>query len=142
MIFSWLVVIVLVEIDQRLLGGDPLGRRQARLVFDSPRPIVLLLLLVAAYEIGPALAWGATPGKAVLGLRIRMTDRSSPPWVMALGRAVVLYLPVIFLGAAGLAVSAVLLISVVLAADGRGLHDRLLGTLVVSLPRDPAAERS
>ena len=111
-------------------------------MFDSPRPIVLLLLLVAAYEIGPALAWGATPGKAVLGLRIRMTDRSSPPWVMAVGRSVVLYLPVIFLGAAGLAVSAVLLISVVLAADGRGLHDRLLGTLVVSLPRDPAAERS
>lgn len=141
-IFSWLVVFVLVEIDQRLLGGDPLGRRQARLVFDSPRPVVLLLILVAVYEIGPQLAWGATPGKAVLGLRIRMTNRSSPPWLMALGRAVVLYLPILFLGAAGVVVGAVLLVSVVVAADGRGLHDRLLGTLVVSLPRDPGTERS
>lgn len=140
--FSWLVVFVLVEIDQRLLGGDPLGRRQARLVFDSPRPIVVLLLLVAAYEIAPALAWGATPGKAVLGLRVRLTSRSAPAWLMALGRAVVLYLPVIFLGIAGLFVSLVLLVSVVVAADGRGLHDRLLGTLVVTLPRQPDPERS
>lgn len=139
-VFSWLVVFVLVEIDQRLLGGDPLGRRQARLVFDSPRPVVLLLLLVVAYEVGPAVAWGATPGKAVLGLRIRLTDRSSPAWLMALGRAVVLYLPIIFLGIGGFVVSLVLLGTVVVAADGRGLHDRLLGTLVVALPRAP--ERS
>lgn len=136
-IFSWLVVFVLVEIDQRLLGGDPLGQRRARLVFDSARPILLLLILVAVYEIGPAVAWGATPGKALLGLRVRLTNRTSPAWLMALGRAVVLYLPLLFLGVFGMAVSAVLLISVVVAADGRGLHDRLLGTLVISLPRDP-----
>lgn len=141
-IFSWLVVFVLVEIDQRLLGGDPLGRRQARLVFDSPRPVVLLLVLVAVYEIGAALAWGATPGKAILGLRIRLTSTGAPAWLMASGRAVVLYCPVIFFGAFGLVVSVLLLASIVVAADGRGLHDRLLGTLVVSLPRDPDPERS
>jgi len=141
-VFSWLVVFVLVEIDQRLLGGDPLGRRQARLVFDSPRPIILLLLLVAAYEIGPAVVWGATPGKALLGLRVRMTTRTSPPWLLAFGRAVVLYLPIIFLGAVGFSVALVLLVSVVIAADGRGIHDRLLGTLVVSLPREPDDIRS
>ncbi len=141
-IFTWLVVFVVVEIDQRLLGGDPLGRRQARLVFDSARPIVLLLLLVAVYEVGAAVAWGATPGKAVLGLRVRRTSGAGPAWLMAAGRAVVLYVPVIFLGGLGLVVPAILLVSIVLAADGRGLHDRLLGTLVVTLPRDAADERS
>lgn len=132
--FTWLVVFVMVEIDQRLLGGDPLGQRQARLVFDSARSVILLLLLVVLYEVIPALVWGATPGKAMLGLRVRLTS-SAPGAVMALGRAAILYLPIIFLGAFGLTVLVVLLATVVLAADGRGLHDRLLGTLVVSLPR-------
>ena len=132
--FTWLVVFVMVEIDQRLLGGDPLGQRQARLVFDSARSVILLLLLVVLYEVIQALVWGATPGKAMLGLRVRLTS-SAPGAVMALGRAAILYLPIIFLGAFGLTVLVVLLATVVLAADGRGLHDRLLGTLVVSLPR-------
>lgn len=136
-VLAWLVAFVLVEIDQRLLGGDPLGRRQARLVFDSPRSVVLLLLLVTAYEVVPAVVWGATPGKALLGLRIRLTDEGTPAWMIALGRAAILYVPVIFLGAPGMVVAATLLVSVVLAANGRGLHDRLLGTLVVSLPRAP-----
>lgn len=132
---TWLVVFVMVEIDQRLLGGDPLGQRQARLVFDSARSVVLLLVIVAAYEVVPAVLWGATPGKALLGLRIRLTS-AVPAALMALGRAAVLYLPVIFLGVFGSVVAIGLLVSIVLAADGRGLHDRLLGTLVVSLPRE------
>ncbi|MDW3220843.1 MAG: RDD family protein [Acidimicrobiales bacterium] len=132
---TWLVVFVLVEIDQRLLGGDPLGQRQARLGFDSARSVVLLLVIVAAYEVVPAVLWGATAGKALLGLRIRLTSRA-PGALMALGRAAVLYLPLIFLGVFGLVVVLVLLVSIVIAADGRGLHDRLLGTLVVSLPRE------
>lgn len=134
-VFTWLVVFVMVEIDQRLLGGDPLGQRQARLVFDSARSVILLLLLVVLYEVIPALVWGATPGKAMLGLRVRLTS-TSPGAMMALGRAAILYLPVIFLGAFGLIVLIVLLATIVIAADGRGLHDRLLGTLVVSLPRE------
>lgn len=142
LLFVWLVVFVLVEIDQRLLGGDPLGRRSARLVFDSARPIVLLVILVVLYEVVPAVTWGATPGKALLGLRIRTTSPSTPAWLMALGRAVVLYLPVAFFGAFGFVVPFVLLCSIVVAADGRGLHDRLLGTLVVALPRDPDPGRS
>lgn len=125
----------MVEIDQRLLGGDPLGQRQARLVFDSARSVVLLLLLVVIYEVVPAVLWGTTPGKAMLGLRVRLTSAAPGP-LMAVGRAAILYLPLIFLGAFGLIVVAVLLVTVVIAADGRGLHDRLLGTLVVSLPDD------
>lgn len=145
MIFAWLVVFVLVEIDQRLLGGDPLGRERARLVFDSARPVLLLLLLAVAYEVGPALAWGATPGKAVLGLRVRSTDRRTPAWLAAIGRVVVLYVPVVFLGVGGFVVVVVLVVSIAVAPDRRGLHDRLLGTLVVSIPRadtPPDQERS
>jgi uncharacterized RDD family membrane protein YckC len=111
-------------------------------VFDSARPIILLLVLVVIYEVVPAVMWGATPGKALLGLRVRMTTRAVPASLLAVGRAVVLYLPIIFLGPPGLLVALVLLASVVIAADGRGLHDRLLGTLIVSLPRSPEAERS
>ncbi|GEM_PF-1253795 len=133
-IFTWVVFFVMVEIDQRLLGGDPLAQRQARLVFDSTRSIVLVLVLVALYEIVPAVLYGATPGKALLGLRVRMATRSMSALAAAFGRAVVVYLPILFLGAFGLVVAVVLLLSVVLAGDGRGLHDRLLGTLVVSLP--------
>jgi uncharacterized RDD family membrane protein YckC len=92
------------------------------------------LVLVALYEIVPAVLYGATPGKALLGLRVRMATRSMSALAAAFGRAVVVYLPILFLGAFGLVVAVVLLLSVVLAGDGRGLHDRLLGTLVVSLP--------
>ena len=132
----WLVVFVVVEIDQRLLGGDPLGRREARLVFDSARPILIVLVLIVLYEVVPSVLYGATPGKALLGLRVRMVTRHVPVGVAALGRAAVLYLPVMFLGLVGSVVTLVLLASVVVAADGRGLHDRLLGTVVVSLARD------
>ena len=134
--FSWIVVFVMVEIDQRLLGGDPLGQRQARLVFDSGRSIVFLLVLVVLYEVVPAVMFGATPGKALLGLRVRLVTKAVPAWVAATGRAAVLYLPLVFLGPIGSLVVLLLFVSVVLAKNGRGLHDRLLGTLVVSLPRE------
>jgi uncharacterized RDD family membrane protein YckC len=133
---TWLVVFVTVEIDQRLLGGDPLGRRQARVVFDSARPVVILLLLILLYEVVPVVLYGATPGKALLGLRVRSVTRGMPVALAAIGRAAILYVPLLFLGPAGVLVPIVLLASVALAADGRGLHDRLLGTLVVSPPRE------
>jgi uncharacterized RDD family membrane protein YckC len=133
---TWLVVFVVVEIDQRLLGGDPLGRRQARLVFDSPRPVLIVLVLIVLYEVVPSVLFGATPGKALLGLRVRMVTRHVPVGLSAVGRAAVLYLPVIFLGLIGSVVTLLLLASIVVAADGRGLHDRLLGTVVVSLARE------
>ena len=135
-LFTWLVIFVLVELDQRLLGGDPLGREQARLVFDSARSVILLLLLVLAYEVVPLAVFGATPGKAVMGLRVRLTTSALPVGLVAVARAAVLYLPPLFLGALGGVVGLVLLASVVVMADGRGLHDRLLGTLVVMIDRD------
>lgn len=136
MLFTWLVVFVMVEIDQRLLGGDPLGRRQARLVFDDARSVVLLLVLVVVYEVVPLLVFDATPGKAVMGLRVRRTNSTLPGALVAVGRATIVYGPPMFFGAYGGIVPLALLVSVVVMADGRGLHDRLLGTLVVMIDRD------
>ncbi len=133
---TWLVVFVMVEIDQRLLGGDPLGRGPARVVFDSARSIVLLLLLIVVYEVVPVVLYGATPGKALLGLRIRPVTGGVPVVLAALGRAAILYIPVLFLGPPGALMPIVLLVSIVAAADGRGLHDHLLGTVVVSPARE------
>jgi uncharacterized RDD family membrane protein YckC len=135
-VFTWLAIFVLIELDQRLLGGDPLGREQARLVFDSARSVILLLVLIVAYEVVPLALFGATAGKAVMGLRVRLTPSALPVGLVAVARAALLYLPPLFLGALGGAVGLVLLVSVVVMADGRGLHDRLLGTLVVMIDRE------
>ena len=133
-VFSWLAMIVLVEVDQRLLGGDPWGRRAVGVEIDSARPVVLLALLVLAYEVLPVALAGATPGKALLGLRLRRRpDDPVPSAVAAFVRALVLYLPVVVAAPIGAVVVLALLVSVVLAADGRGVHDRLAGTTVMSV---------
>lgn len=139
-VFTWVCIFVLVELDQRLFGGDPLGQRQASLVFDSARSVIILLILVLAYEVMPTVLYGATPGKAILGLRVRLTAASVPIAAAVLGRAAIVYLPLLFLGPIGIVTSLVLLGSIVLAKNGRGLHDRLLGTLVVSVPREGPAD--
>jgi hypothetical protein len=133
-VFAWLTTFVLVEIDQRLLGGDPWGRRAVGIEFDSARPIVLLFVLVVAYEIVPTAVAGVTFGKALFGLRLRQRpDDRIPRWLAAVARAVVLYAPVIFFGSYGGAVVVVLLVSIAVPRSGRGLHDRLVGTTVVSI---------
>ena len=133
-VFAWLTTFVLVEIDQRLLGGDPWGRRAVGIEFDSARPIVLLVVLVVAYEVVPTAVAGVTFGKALFGLRLRRrTDDRIPDWLAAIARAVVLYAPVIFFGSYGALVVVVLLVSFAIPRSGRGLHDRLAGTTVVSV---------
>lgn len=133
-LFSWLLVFVLVELDQRLFGGDPLGRKPGQLVFDSPRPIVLALALVVLYEVIPVATAGATFGKFAFGLRVReVPPPRAPQWLMSLGRAVMLYVPAFVLGPPGLLVLVALAISFALPASGRGFHDRVVGTAVVSI---------
>ena len=133
-VFSWLVVIVLVEIDQRLLGGDPLGRRAVGLEIDAARPVALLALLVIGYEIVPVAWAGVTPGKLLFGMRLRRRpDDPVPSLVASFVRALLLYLPVMVAAPLGGVVLLPLLVSVVVSADGRGLHDRRAGTLVVSV---------
>ncbi len=132
-VFTWLVFFVLVEIDQRLLGGDPWGLRRRPLDFESTRSVVLVLVLAFVYEVVPTAAWGATPGKAMFGLRLRLVTRAVPAWLVALARAVLLYVPLLFLGVYSAIMMIVLLVSVASPANGRGLHDRLVGTFVVAI---------
>lgn len=137
--FSWFVAFVLVEIDQRILGGDPWGRRPGRLEFDSARPVILVLVLAFLYEVVPTAVFGATPGKALFGLRVRLTSRVLPGPLVAFARGALLYLPLFFLGPYSGIVVVVLFVSVWIPANGRGLHDRLVGSLVVSIAeRDDA----
>ena len=95
---------------------------------------MLLCVLVVAYEIVPTAVAGVTFGKALFGLRLRRRpgDRI-PDWLAAVARAIVLYAPEIFFGSYGAVVVVVLLVSVALPRSGRGLHDRLVGTTVVSI---------
>ncbi|MEZ5168710.1 MAG: RDD family protein [Acidimicrobiales bacterium] len=132
-VFGWLVVFVVVELDQRLFGGDPLARRRVHVDAGSAHTITLVGLVVIGYEVVPQLLAGATLGKAMLGLRIRTVDTSVPSLLAAAGRAVVLYVPALALGPVGLLVPLLLASTIALATDRRGLHDRLLGTLVVAL---------
>ncbi len=132
--FGWLTAFVLIEIDQRLLGGDPWGLERGRPVVDSARSLTLLLVLVGVYEVVPVALKGVTLGKAVTGLRVRRQGGGSVPVALAAVRAVLLYAP-LFLGAYALLGFIVLLLSFVIPRSGRGFHDRIAGTIVVTLPR-------
>ena len=79
--FGWLSAFVLVEIDQRLLGGDPLGREAGRVEITSSRSIILLLIAVLLFEVIPVSTAGATIGKAMLGLRVVRRSGQHPTWI-------------------------------------------------------------
>ena len=40
---TWVLFFVLVEIDQRLLGGDPFGQRPLQIDLTELRPLILTL---------------------------------------------------------------------------------------------------
>lgn len=133
----WLLGFVLVEIDQRLLGGDPFGRRPLQIDVTEGRSLVFVILTIAAYEVVPTVWKGATLGKALLGLRLRTVEPTARmPWVRASARALVLYGAPVAFGAFGGVVVLALIASFVIPASGRGLHDRVAGSIVVALPRE------
>ena len=134
---TWVLFFVLVEIDQRLLGGDPWGQRPLQIDLTEARPLLLTVVVIALYEIVPVATKGATLGKVVFGLRLVASERRGElPWPRALARTLVLYGAPVALGAYGGAVLLVLLASLALPATGRGLHDRLAGSIVVVADRD------
>lgn len=129
---TWALFFVLVEIDERLLGGDPWGRQPLQIDLTEARPLMLTVLVVGLYEVVPLATKGATLGKALFGLRVVSSDRRGPlPWARTLARTLVLYGAPVAFGAFGGAVLLVLLVSLAIPASGRGLHDRIAGSVVV-----------
>ncbi|MEM8707120.1 MAG: RDD family protein [Actinomycetota bacterium] len=134
---TWALGFVLVEIDQRLLGGDPFGQRPLQIDITQGRSLLLVIVTIAAYEVVPTVWKGATLGKVLVGLRLRTVEPTARvPWSRAVARALVLYGAPVALGAFGGLFLLVLVASFVIPASGRGLHDRLAGTTVVALPRE------
>lgn len=137
----WALGFVLVEIDQRLLGGDPFGRRPLQIDITQGRSLLLVVITIGLYEVVPTVFRGATLGKALVGLRLRTVEPTARvPWSRAIARALVLYGGPVLFGAFGGAFLLVLVASFVIPASGRGLHDRLAGTMVVALPREEPTE--
>ncbi len=141
MTLSWVLFFVLVELDQRLLGGDPWGKRPLQIDLGDARPLLLTIVVIGVYEIVPVATKGATLGKALFGLRLVSSERRAPlPWSRVLARTLVLYGAPVAFGAYGGAVVLLLLASLTLPATGRGLHDRLAGSIVVVADRDTRDE--
>ena len=142
---GWLLAVTAIEIDGRLLGGDLLARQPlAAVTPDGTRLAIIAALVVAATEVVPTAYWGRTPGKAMLGMRCVDIDTGRPPGlVRSVFRGLLLHawvaIPVV-----GWALPLAITVTTLAAPRGRGLHDRLAGTMVVDvvaqddlLPGDP-----
>jgi uncharacterized RDD family membrane protein YckC len=122
--------------DQAEPGG--FGRRLAALIIDwalcmlvasffanpqeTPWPPVLLLVVVNTFFLG---LFGQTPGMFLARLRcVSVLDGGAIGLARALLRAVLL---------------ALFIPAVIMDGDGRGLHDRAAGSIVVRLPRPQPA---
>lgn len=136
-LLGWVTIFVVVEIGARLLGGDPLGRRAVDVDLSAFRTIVLMAVCVVVVEILPVVLVGRTLGKAMTGITLQTVDGERPGWAATVLRSLLLYGPAIALPVLTVPVLFVLLASIVLSADRRGLHDRLAGTRVVLAPQRP-----
>lgn len=129
---GWVLAFAAIEIDGRLLGGDVLARRPLEAVTpEGTRLAVITALVLLALEIVPTAFWGRTPGKIMLGLRCVDVDTGRPPGVIrSVFRGLLLHawvaIPVL-----GWVLPVAITFTTVFAPSGRGLHDRLSGTVVV-----------
>ncbi len=123
---GWVLTIVLIEVEQGLFHVDLQG-------FGGARFIVVAAAVTAALEVLGVAAWGVTPGKLLLGLRVQRVggDAAGIGLGLAVLRWVVLYGAVLlpYVGWVFLAVNAAVTLS-----TGRGLHDRAALTTVVPVP--------
>lgn len=101
-------------------------------LYGALATVVLVLVLTVGAEGRTA----RTPGKALVGLRVTVRDRSPMdvrtalarrPWPVLIGIGLVF--PVVGILTSFLVVAAA--VSIARAPDGRGLHDRLANTTVV-----------
>lgn len=114
----------------------------ATVLYDSP-PIILVLGLMLVPVLGETALnaeFGFTPGKFLLGMRV-CSGGSVPGWSRSIVRTFVVIAPFVpmLLGGVigdisflvGSAWLVVLMISIAIDPDMRGLHDRVAGTSVV-----------
>ncbi len=119
-IVAWLTIVVVIEIEGALFDD----RTFTQLAVTS-------VVLAFAYEILPVAYRGATPGKAMLGLRIVRADSG---FHAGLARSLLRYLilATAFTPRLFFLPLLVLAIPAVLHRDNRALHDLAAGTMVVS----------
>lgn len=137
---TFATVAIAPNLPNSMSGGD--------LRFFTPIMVYVLswVILNCLAEAIPTALWGKTLGKQCLGIRVvRLESNSRPGWGQAVGRALV---PLSLYALVALVVTSVLLFyffgifaafvitPLILFSTwwnklGRGLHDRLSGTLVV-----------
>lgn len=129
MVIWWIVVV--------------LGFFLALALYDSP-PVMLVIGLMAVPLVGETALtaeFGVTPGKYLVGLRVR-AEEVSPGWSRSIIRTFVLvspFLPMVFRGPVGDIAFivgslwlAVVMVSIAVDPQHRGIHDRIAGTVVVA----------
>lgn len=122
-LLGWLVAVLVVEVEGRLLSGGGVSGEGA-----ATRVGVAFLAAAVVTEVVPVAVWGASLGKALLGLRVARADGGWPPGA---ARAVVRW--AVLFGALAVPVAGWAAVLVVVVTR---LHDRLAGTVVVQPARD------
>jgi uncharacterized RDD family membrane protein YckC len=137
-VLSWVLAFVLVEVLGRFLGGDLLASRAAVPVTRA-EVVVGLLGCLLVLEVLPTARGGRTIGKALLGLRVDPHTADGPVgWSRAVVRALVLVVP-FAVPYVGWILPVAVLAGALASPDGRGLHDRLAGTVVVDATPGPTS---
>ncbi len=144
-LIAYVFGVVVIEIRGRLLGGDVFATRPLAGAQDPQQILPILVAVVLLADTVPVAIWGRTLGKAMLGLRVvraEAVDRA-PGLLRAVLRTVLVFGVLVLPPVVGVPVFLALVVSVVADPGGRGLHDRLAGTLVVPAPRpEPPARGS
>jgi uncharacterized RDD family membrane protein YckC len=150
LIFAWPWVTDILDAFRRLVSwaaANPQADQsaidvQARAFADQIGGVVVPYVLIAiaiqlVYQVGFVAAAGATPGKFLLGTRVRRMDRPGPPGLVAALRRQLIWLGTVVLGFIPIFGIVALVVGPVDSAwllwDGRRqcLHDKVAGTVVV-----------
>ncbi|HUW02470.1 MAG TPA: RDD family protein [Acidimicrobiales bacterium] len=144
-LIAYLFGVLVIEIRGRLLGGDVFATRPLAGAQNPQEILAVLVAVVLLTDTLPMAIWGRSLGKAMLGLRAVRTDdpARSPGVLRAVFRTVLTFGVLVVPPVVGIPMLVALVVSTAVDPTGRGLHDRLAGTLVVSVPRpDPPASRA
>ncbi len=137
-VVGWVLAFVAIEIDGRLLSGDPFAQRPLEAVTpDGARLAVFAAVVIGILDVVPTALWGRTPGKAMLGLRVvDVRTGRAPGFSPAVLRGLLVHgwvgIPVL-----GWVVPVAIVGSTLLSPTTRGIHDRLAGTSVIDADPPP-----